>query len=155
MSKKTHILFILLLSICACLLWPGVSVGLTPKQAYISGESCYKKLRNSPAKMKYRDNWSQCIQKFQRVYRLDPTGPWAAAGLYMSGKLYEELAKRSGKKSDLLEARDIYGRIIKRYPSSRYQNKAALQLRNLSTTKKKQKQKQPVPKNFGMIRVDP
>ena len=50
-------------------------MGLTPKQAYISGESCYKKLRNSPAKMKYRDNWSQCIQKFQQVYRLDPGRP--------------------------------------------------------------------------------
>jgi N-acetylmuramoyl-L-alanine amidase len=142
MFRNTHIFLILLLSICLCLGWRGVSMGLTPKQAYISGESCYKKLRNSPARMKYRDSWSQCIQKFQRVYRLDPAGPWAAAGLYMSGKLYQELAKHSGKKSDLLEARDIYGRIIKRYPNSRYQNKAALQLRHLSTTKNKQKQKQ-------------
>ena len=66
----------------------------------------------------------------------------------MSGKLYEELAKHSGEKSDLLEARDIYGRIIKRYPSSRYQNKAALRLRNLSAAKKKQTQKQTVPKKY-------
>ena len=143
MSKKTYILFILLPSVCACLLAWGTAVGLTPKQAYISGETCYKKLRNSPTRIKYRDNWSQCIQKFQQVYRLDPAGPWAPAGLYMSGKLYQELAKHSGNKSDLVEARDIYERIIKRYPSSRYQNKAALQLRNLSATKKRQKQSVP------------
>ncbi len=135
MSKKTYITRILLLSISVCLLWSGVSPGITTKQAYHSAEACYKKLRKSPAKMKYRDNWLRCIKKFQQVYRLDPAGSWAPAGLYMSGKLYRELAKHSGKKSDLQEARDIYERIIKRYPTSRYQNKAALELRRLSATK--------------------
>jgi N-acetylmuramoyl-L-alanine amidase len=144
MPKRINITLILLIGICVCLSWRGAYAGTTPKQAYISGEACYKKLRHAPAKMKYRDNWSQCIQKFKQVYRLNPAGPWAAAGLYMSGKLYQELAKHSGKKSDLLEARDIYERIIKRYPSSRYQNKAALELRQLSTTRKKQ----PAPKKY-------
>jgi len=140
MSERNHILIVLLLSLSACLAWSAVFAGLTPKQAYISGESCYKKLRNSPAKMKYRDNWLRCIKKFQQVYRMDPAGPWAAAGLYMSGNLYRELSKYSGKRSDLQEARDIYERIIKRYPSSRYQNKAALALRNLSATRARSKQ---------------
>ena len=143
MSKRIHISLILLVCNCTFLLGSLVYAGTTPKKAYNSAEVCYKKLRNSPAKMKYRDKWLQCIQKFQRVYRLDPAGPYAAAGLYMSGNLYQELAKRSGKKSDWLEARDIYERIIKRYPSSRYQNKAALQLRNLSTAKKKPKRPAP------------
>ena len=134
MSKKTYIFLILLLSVSTCLLGPGVSAGITSKQAYHSAEACYKSLRNAPAKMKYRDNWLRCIKKFQQVYRLDPAGSWAPAGLYMSGKLYRELAKYSGRRSDLQEARDIYERIIKRYPASRYQNKAALALRNLSKT---------------------
>ncbi len=134
MSKKTYIFLILLLSVCTCLLRPGVSAGITSKQAYHSAEACYKSLRNSPAKMKYRDNWLRCIKKFQQVYRLDPAGSWAPAGLYMSGNLYRELAKYSGSRSDLQEARDIYERIIKRYPASRYQNKAALALRDLSET---------------------
>ena len=139
MAKKTYILLILLLSISTCFLWRGVAAGITSKQAYHSAEACYKKLRNSPAKMKYRDNWLRCIKKFQQVYRLDPVGSWAPAGLYMSGKLYRELARHSGKRSDLQEARDIYERIIKRYPSSRYQNKAALALRNLSAARTAQK----------------
>ncbi|CAB1072349.1 N-acetylmuramoyl-L-alanine amidase (EC [Olavius algarvensis Delta 1 endosymbiont] len=143
MFKKNHILLVLLLSFGACIVWSAVSAGPTPRQAYISGESCYKKLRNSPAKMKYRDNWLRCIKKFQQVYRLDPAGPWAAAGLYMSGNLYRELAKYSGRRADLQEARDIYERIIKRYPSSRYQNKAALALRNLSASRARQKQPDP------------
>jgi len=143
MFKRNNILLVLLLSLGACVAWSTAFAGLTPKQAYISGESCYKKLRNSPAKMKYRDNWMRCIKKFQQVYRLDPAGPWAAAGLYMSGNLYRELAKYSGKRSDLQEARDIYERIIKRYPSSRYQNKAALALRKLSATQARSKQPDP------------
>jgi N-acetylmuramoyl-L-alanine amidase len=139
MSKKTYILLILLLSIGTFHLWSGVSAGITPKQAYHSAEACYKKLRNSPTQIKYRDNWLRCIKKFQQVFRLNPAGSWAPAGLYMSGKLFRELAKHSGSRSDLQEARDIYQRIIKRYPGSRYRNKAALALRNLSAAKTAQK----------------
>lgn len=135
MFKKPYILLILMLSVGTCLLWRGASEGLTSKQAYHNAEACYKKLRNSPSKMKYRENWQRCIKKFQQVYRQNPTGSWAPAGLYMTGRLYQELAKYSGRKSDLQEARDIYERIIKRYPSSAYQNKAALALRNFSTPK--------------------
>ena len=135
MFKKSYILVILLLSVSTNWLWIGVTFGMTPKQAYHSAEACYKKLRNSPVKMKYRDNWLRCTKKFQQVYRLNPSGSWAPAGLYMSGRIYQELAQHSGRKSDLQEARDIYERIIKRYPNSRYQNKAALKLRGLSTSK--------------------
>jgi len=135
MSKKTYILLIFLVSISTCLLWRGVSAGTTSKQAYHDAEACYKILRSSPAKMKYRDNWLRCIKKFQQVYRLDPADAWAPAGLFMSGKLYRELAKRSGSRPDLQETQDIYERIIKRYPDSSYRNKAALELRNLSASK--------------------
>jgi len=132
-QKKITISFILLLCISASLLWIVSSYGITEKQAYFKAETCYKKLRNSPSKMRYRDNWLRCIEKFQRVYRLDPSGPWAPAGLFMAGELYLELAKRSKKKSDQQEARDIYERIIKRFPGSRYRDKAAAKIRTLSS----------------------
>ena len=47
----------------------------TARQAYFEAESCYKELGDSPTKMKYRENWLRCIEKFQQVYRLDPDGP--------------------------------------------------------------------------------
>jgi len=132
MSKKNYILPVLLLIISACFWVSGVFAGTTPKQLYHRAEVCSKELHDSSAKIKYRHNWLRCIKKFKQVYRQDPSDPWAPAGLFMSGNLYRELARYSGRKSDLQEARDIYERIIKRYPSSRYQNKAALALRNLS-----------------------
>jgi tetratricopeptide (TPR) repeat protein len=130
--KRIYIAFILLTCIGSGTLGRGYCEAMTPKQAYFNAESCYKKLRSAPAKMKYRDNWLRCIKKFQTVYRLDSAGPWAPAGLYMSGKLYKELAKRSWKASDQQEAHDIFERIIKRFPESKYHAKAAAELRALS-----------------------
>jgi N-acetylmuramoyl-L-alanine amidase len=130
--KRIYIAFILLACIGSGTLGSGYCEAITPKQAYFNAEACYKKLRNSPAKMKLRHNWLGCIEKFQTVYRLNSIGPWAPAGLYMSGKLYTELAKRSWKASDQQEAHDIFERIIKRFPESKYHAKAAAEIRSLS-----------------------
>ena len=132
LRTKIYIAYILLASIAIGLLGSGICEAITARQAYFQAESCYKKLRSSSVKMKYRDNWLRCIEKFQTVYRLDPDGPWAAAGLFMSGKLYKSLAKRSWKQSDRQEALDIFERIIKRYPRSKYHSKAAAEIRALS-----------------------
>ena len=126
--KKFYILLVLLNWICLSSLFNLSSAAASPKTAYHDAENCLRQLHNSPSKMKFRDSWMRCIEKFQQVYRLDPAGPWAPAGLYKSGLLYQELAEHSGRGSDLQESHDIYQRIIKRYPSSRYRSKAALQL---------------------------
>ncbi len=131
-KKRIDLALFLLISIAIGLLGNGICEAVTAKQAYFSAESCYKNLRNSTAKMKYRDNWLRCIEKFQTVYRVDPVGPWAPAGLYMSGKLYQELAKYSWKDADQQEALDIFQRIIKRFPQSKYRDKAAAEIRVLS-----------------------
>ncbi len=98
--------------------------GITARDKYFKAEACYRALRQSPGKQKYRHNWLRCIRKFQAVYRHNPSGPWAAAGLYQSGLLYQKLYKRSGRKADERQALDIYRRIIRRYPKSKYRKKA-------------------------------
>ncbi len=106
---------------------------------YSDAEICYKKLRHSPHKMKYR-------AQLAALYRAVPGGPssgsfrsWAAAGLYMSGKLYQELAKQSGKESDYQEARDIFERLVSQFPNSRYRGKAATEIQLLSLSGKSEK----------------
>ena len=111
----------------------SASEAASPKAEYYKAEACYRELRTDSQKRKYRHNWMRCIEKFESVYRLNPSGPWAAAGLYVSAELYRELAKYSGKKSDLNEARDIYERIIKRFPGSRYRQKAERGIQTLSS----------------------
>ena len=110
--------------------WPRSSFADFAKTKYYRAEACYKKLRHSPKKQKYRCYWLGCIEKFQSVYRHNPSGPWAAAGLYMSGTLYQELYRRSFKASDKKAALDIYKRIIKGYPKSSYKRKAENAMRD-------------------------
>jgi len=101
------------------------------KDQYFRAEACYYKLRKNPEKQKYRHNWLTCIQKFQAVCRKTPSDSWASASMYMSAKLYLQLYKRSYRKSDKHEAADIFRRIIKRYPNSRYRIKASAGLRTI------------------------
>ncbi|MFO7962409.1 MAG: N-acetylmuramoyl-L-alanine amidase [Desulfobacterales bacterium] len=95
-----------------------------PKQAYLAAERCYRELRADPRKQKYRDRWIACIDRFDSVYRIEPAGPWAAAGLYKKAALYEELYRHSFNSRDLRSAAEIYQLIIDRYAHSRYHEKA-------------------------------
>ena len=115
-----------LLVVATLLFWcfvPAASAD-TARDAYVRAEACYKKLRNTPSAQKYRESWMTCIEKFQAVYRRTPEGPWAAAGLYMSGTLYAELYRHSGRTADIREAIDHFERIQNRFPQSRYAGRA-------------------------------
>lgn len=107
------------------LLSPPLAEGASSaRDRYIKAEGCYKKLRHNSAKQEFRSSWMNCIEKFQEVYRKDPEGPWAAAGLYMTGTLYNELYRRSGRRADRQEAIDHFERIMHRFPQSKYVGRA-------------------------------
>ena len=108
------------------MVWPAWA--LTPKQQYYQAEKAYATLKKNTRYQKYRDKWLACIDKYQKVYRLNPSGPWAAAGLYKSGILYLELHTRSYLDADRQEAVKVFQRIIQRYPKSRYTPKSRSQL---------------------------
>jgi len=122
------ILSIRLLAVATLLCWCFCSVPAasaeTARDAYIQAEACYKKLRHTPSAQKYRESWMTCIEKFQAVYRHAPEGPWAAAGLYMSGILYTDLYRHSGRTADIREAIDHFERIQNYFPQSRYAGRA-------------------------------
>ncbi|KPJ77685.1 MAG: hypothetical protein AMJ54_06785, partial [Deltaproteobacteria bacterium SG8_13] len=83
---------------------PAPGAAESAKELYFQAEACSRKLQDSKKKQKYRANWMVCIEKSQGVYRQDPQGPWAAAGLFMTGSLYRDLYKRSGNPDDNREA---------------------------------------------------
>ena len=133
--KKTYFPYILIILCMLFIMRPHELSAATAKDKYYHAEACYKKLRHNPRKQKYRDKWLGCIEKFEAVYHYDPKGPWAAAGLYMSGQLYQELYKRSFKTSDQETAIDNYERIITDFPKSKYRQKAEYALRDISYKK--------------------
>ena len=118
------ICILMLLSLC-----PADASAASAENKFYKADACYNALRKSRTKQKYRHNWLNCIEKYQAVYNHDPSGPWAAAGLFMCGKLYYGLSIQSGLTADMREARDFFERIIKRFPQSRYKSRSEKELR--------------------------
>lgn len=94
------------------------------RKIYAEAEACYAKLSANPKQKKFRRAWEACIEKFEKAYRLDPSGSLAAASLYMTGSLYEELHAYSFNAADRKNAREIYQQVVDRYPESEYSRKA-------------------------------
>ena len=111
---------------------PSDASTATAKESYVQADVCYHKLLNSPEKQKLRHNWIPCIEAYQDVFKSDPNGPLASAGLYMVGYLYDELYRVSKRISDKKEAIDCYERVIKRYPKSSHMSKAKAAIDRLS-----------------------
>jgi N-acetylmuramoyl-L-alanine amidase len=110
---------------------PSPAIAASAESKYYSAERCYRQLRNSPSLQKYRDRWLRCINKFLAVHKHAPRGQWASAGLYHAGVLYAELYRHSYYREDKKEALDIFDRVIRGYPKSRYRAKALQAKRDL------------------------
>jgi N-acetylmuramoyl-L-alanine amidase len=123
-NRLQFIIVLLLISVAVGFCSPDIVLARTAKDTYAEANKKYAYLKKSPRLQKYRDKWFACIDLFKDVYRQDPDGAWAAAGMYKTGELYYELYKHSYKPSDKAEALDIFQRVIKRYPNSRYNKKA-------------------------------
>ncbi|MCF8027464.1 MAG: N-acetylmuramoyl-L-alanine amidase [Desulfobacteraceae bacterium] len=94
------------------------------KQAYFEAESCYRQLQQHPERQKYRSYWMKCIERFKAVHQRDPEGPWAAAGLFMTAQLYQELYSHSRSPADEQKARSLFKKVAGQYPSSAYSRRA-------------------------------
>ncbi len=121
------ILICTILVLCSC----AIS-GAAPNQRYFEAEACHERLKNDTEKRQYRSYWLTCIRQFESVHAVDPRGPWAAAGLYMSGRLYGELYELSHKPSDLNTSRMLLGQVRDTYPNSAYSKRADADLKAMS-----------------------
>ncbi len=114
----------LLVLLLSSVLVPVSLWAATAQSKYYTAERCMLELRKDTKRQKYRDQWMQCIQKYLAVYRHDPHGPWAAAGLYNAGIMYGDLYQHSYLEADRQESLDLLGRVTRHFPKSRYSAKA-------------------------------
>jgi hypothetical protein len=96
----------------------------TAESKFYAAQRCYSDLQKNEKRQKHRDQWLRCITQFMAVYRHDPHGPWAAAGLYNAGVLYGELYKRSFVNADRQEALTLFDSVERNFPQSRYRVRA-------------------------------
>jgi N-acetylmuramoyl-L-alanine amidase len=102
----------------------GDAAAASVKTKYFTAERCYLELRNSKTRQKYRDQWLRCADQFIEAHKHNPRDSWAPASLYQAGIMYADLYKRSYLASDKQEAVDLFERVIRRYPGSKYRRKA-------------------------------
>ncbi|RJQ77339.1 MAG: AMIN domain-containing protein [Desulfobacteraceae bacterium] len=118
----------------------------TAESKYYAAERCVRELKKSPQLQKYRDRWLRCIKAFLGVYRDDPHGPWAAAGLYQAGILYGELYQHSFLESDRREAIDLLDNVMRHFARSSYSERARLASDRLKGARVAQAEQQGVSK---------
>lgn len=103
---------------------PGVARADAVRDQYFKAENAYKKMLASPDQRKYRHHWLRVIKEFQKVYDKEPTGSWAAAGLYRAGATYVELYRRSGREGDRNAGIERLNQVRQEFPRSAYRAKA-------------------------------
>ena len=81
--------------------------------------ACRRDLYRSSARMKYRHNWSRCLDKYKAIAEKHAKSDEAVWALYFLGRMYTKLYQYSGKASDLDDAVEAYKRITERYPEHR------------------------------------
>lgn len=96
----------------------------TAEAKFYAAQRSTNQLKKNPSHQKYRHHWLKCINGFLAVYRHDPHGPWAAAGLYNAGELYYGLYKRSYLYADKQEALNLLQQVRDHYTKSRYKPRA-------------------------------
>ncbi|CCH49393.1 N-acetylmuramoyl-L-alanine amidase [Pseudodesulfovibrio piezophilus] len=107
---------LLLLALAALSLCATDALALSAKSYFLDGHSDFHSLLKTRTKKKYRSNWEKVERKFSRCLKADPNGSYAPKSLYYIGRVYEELGKQSGLKSDFRRAVDYFGRVEARYP---------------------------------------
>jgi N-acetylmuramoyl-L-alanine amidase len=131
MNKSLLCLFVGLFLFDPCF-GRGSAAGAGLSDAFFEAEACARELRKSSPQIKPRSNWSECINKFQSVYRQDPKGPWAPASLFHSGVLYAELYRVSRNDAEKKAAADLLEQVQKKFPDSGYRDRAAAELQKLN-----------------------
>jgi len=131
--KKTILTIILLIIINPFFIVSSVSgeVESPAQEKYYQTAACYKDLRKNPMKQQYRDEWLSCIRSSEEIYKLDPNGSWATAGLYLTGHLYDRLYRHTKRKDDYKKAEEYFQKLLKRFPGSKYRERTFKALHEL------------------------
>ncbi|MBU1001747.1 MAG: N-acetylmuramoyl-L-alanine amidase [Proteobacteria bacterium] len=83
---------------------------------YAAALESFKQLQSSDQRASRRDLWIEVHARFERTFKISPTSGYAPKCLYYMGRCYEELALRSGGRSDAFRAVDYFQRATTRFP---------------------------------------
>jgi len=121
--RKVFIAVLLFFTIIALDIGPTTAtsnkVTASPKSLLTKADESRNALYRSKNRMKYRDNWLNCIQKYEKIYKQYPKSEQAAWALYRSAQMYTKLYQYSILEADLDKALGVYKKVIEEYGSHR------------------------------------
>lgn len=110
-------------TLLAALFLAALILALPPAPEALAGQQAlfnkaiegFKYVQAKESRAKRRDLWLQVHDRFQGVLKAGPDTGYAPKALYYMGRCCEELAARSGLRSDALRAVDYFQRAVTRF----------------------------------------
>ncbi|MCD6387853.1 MAG: N-acetylmuramoyl-L-alanine amidase [Desulfobulbaceae bacterium] len=121
MKKLSILLLILSFISTGCLMaGPAPAAGthfpdLTTKR-YKQASAYYHNLSTQPESTATRDKWLTGARSFLATYEHSPNHQQAAPALYMTARMYQQMADRFGQESDLTQAVHYYQELASHFP---------------------------------------
>jgi N-acetylmuramoyl-L-alanine amidase len=140
MYKSKKSVYILFLLIPVFFLWikPFPSYGATEVSRLLKdANACRKSLFKSNKKMKYRHNWTRCLDKYGAIQKKYPKSDEAAWAVYFKGRMYSKLYQYSGREGDFELALGSYKELTENYPDHRLADDAQYRIGELYYAEKK------------------
>jgi N-acetylmuramoyl-L-alanine amidase len=98
-----------------------------PQQLFAKADQFRNSLTSSPKLMRQRQNWLNCISKYQQIYEKYPKSEQAPLALFQSGVLYRKLFKYSSLDEDLDKALNLFERLTDGYKTHQLADDAQYQ----------------------------
>ncbi len=122
MIQKT-ILCLIIITILSPIIRDSQGTTVSKRSAqtmFNAAASCENSLRESKKKQKYRKNWEECIRKFISLNSSVVTNEngLKEKSIFHTAGLYFGLYRYSGKRSDLLKAKELFSTVTTDYPDS-------------------------------------
>jgi N-acetylmuramoyl-L-alanine amidase len=108
----------------------------SPKELLQEADRCAKDLYGSKDKVKYRQNWTSCVDSYRDVAGRYPKSDEAAWALYRAAKMLSKLYGYSGRDQDLDDAIELYRQVANGYMEHRLADDAQYQIGEIYYTEK-------------------
>ncbi|RUM46455.1 MAG: hypothetical protein DSY80_02155 [Desulfocapsa sp.] len=126
------------------------SIDLTTlEKSYQQAKFYYNELQTNSTISGSRDNWLNGVRNFRKIYLTSPKSDYAAASLYMLGRMYSKMSKQFGTEIDLQESISYYRDVSDLFPENRLADDALYASGNIFL--KKQNKPEKAAKSYNRI----
>ncbi len=89
------------------------------EKSYQQAKFYYNELHTNTNLGKSRDNWLNGVRNFRKIYLTSPKSEYAAASLYMLGRMYSKMYRQFSTEIDLQESISYYRDVTDLFPDNR------------------------------------